>query len=95
MYFKEGGYMEICFKTVDACNLNCAYCFYFRSRCRNYQNRNQYIISRPTIVKVTQFIKNGCLELGIKELGIFFAGSEPLLQDQSDFDFMCQHLSNN
>ncbi len=48
------------------------------------------IISKDTIIAVSEFLKAGCERLGINEVVIGFHGGEPLMQKKHDFAESCE-----
>lgn len=87
--------MEIMLKTVDACNNNCAYCFYFARKNRNLTNASSLTISQATVNETIKFINKGCNDLEVEELSIIFHGGEPMLQKTEEFNLMCEQFTKN
>lgn len=90
--------LEVILKTVERCNLNCSYCYFFHHGDESYKQHPPFI-SAETIVETAKFLRQGCLDLGISKLLIEFHGGEPMLQSHSAFDHMCttfkEHLSEH
>ena len=88
--------LEAVLKTVERCNLNCSYCYFFHAGDESYRQHPPFIRAE-TIADTARFLEEGCLELGISTLIINFHGGEPMLQPHEAFDHMCStfrsHLS--
>jgi uncharacterized protein len=84
-------HLEIVLKTVETCNLNCSYCYFFSDTDGNYQIKKgrEKIISLTTIQNICHFIKAGQKALQFDQVNIVFHGGEPLLQKKHEFDQMC------
>jgi len=81
--------LEVIFKTVEACNCNCSYCYYFGNNDRYFKHKDKKIVSEDTIKEIAHFLKQGVKSLDLGLIRIIFHGGEPLLQKKSDFDKMC------
>lgn len=82
-------HLEIILKTVERCNINCTYCYFFNGLDQSYLKHPPYI-SKEIIKNTANFLKNGCKNLGVKSVRIDYHGGEPLMQKQNDFDHMCK-----
>lgn len=80
--------LEIVLKTVERCNINCSYCYFFNGGDESYKQHSPYI-SRDTIQAIAKFVARGAEDLGISTVRIDLHGGEPLMQKRKDFDFMC------
>jgi uncharacterized protein len=76
-------------KTVERCNINCTYCYFFNGKDNSYLKHSPYI-SSSTIEKTASFFKQGCIDLDIDRLTIGFHGGEPLMQKKAAFAQMCE-----
>jgi uncharacterized protein len=85
--------LEVVLKTVERCNLNCSYCYFFNAGDDSYKKHPPFI-SMETISDLATFLKNGINDLGIKTVIIDFHGGEPMLQPLADFDRMCTILKD-
>jgi uncharacterized protein len=83
--------MNVILKTVERCNINCSYCYFFNGTDSSFE-RHASVIARETIEAVATFLARGVEQLRIDSLAIAFHGGEPTLQRKSDFDWMCTHL---
>lgn len=81
-------YLEVILKTVERCNINCTYCYFFNGIDKSFLKHPAYI-KLDTIKNVAKFLKKSCIQLGVKILQIDFHGGEPLMQKKEQFDEMC------
>lgn len=86
--------LVVIIKTVERCNLNCTYCYFFNNIDDSYKYHPPYI-SQETISDITSFLIQAIQELRIESLTIGFHGGEPLMQKKKDFDLMCTILYEN
>ncbi len=86
--------LEVILKTVERCNINCSYCYFFQGEDKSYK-KHPPLISWQTIQNLTTFLIKGIRELKIKSIQIDLHGGEPTLQKKADFDRMCQHFREN
>jgi uncharacterized protein len=89
-YFSEVKGIEVILKTVERCNINCSYCYYFRDN-HEYLHLPKYI-SVDTITQVAAFLAQGAQDLGLESIQIDFHGGEPTMQKKATFDWMCSHF---
>ena len=82
--------IEVILKTVERCNINCSYCYYFRDN-HEYLQRPKYI-SVDTIKHIAAFLAQGAQALGLESIQIDFHGGEPTMQKKETFDWMCEHF---
>jgi uncharacterized protein len=83
----------IILKTVERCNINCSYCYYFNSKDQSYKTRKPYI-TNEMVSNFIEFIKSGVNDLKITNLVVEFHGGEPLMQKKAEFASMCQSIRN-
>ena len=76
-------------KTVERCNLNCSYCYFFNGSDRTYLQRPKFI-DRDTIDALVNFIRDGIKVLGIDSLSVILHGGEPLMQPKEDFVYLLE-----
>jgi uncharacterized protein len=81
--------LEVVLKTVERCNINCSYCYMFNMGDKTYNSRPPYM-SKDIAIKLAEFLKTGCKELGVGTLIIAFHGGEPLMQKKEDFKYFCE-----
>lgn len=83
--------LQVILKTVERCNINCSYCYYFNGGDNSWEARPPVIL--PNAVEATaQFLVAGARDLGIPEVQIVFHGGEPMMQSKDRFDQMCRTL---
>lgn len=85
-------YLEIILKTVERCNINCSYCYFFNGIDQSFLKHPKYI-EIDTIKQVAHFLKDSCIKLKVETLQIDFHGGEPLMQRKDQFDKMCEIFS--
>ncbi|HEV3269263.1 MAG TPA: radical SAM protein [Candidatus Rhabdochlamydia sp.] len=83
--------LEVILKTVERCNLNCSYCYFFQGEDKSYKKHPPFI-SWGAIQRLVTFLAEGIQKLHIKSVQIDFHGGEPTLQRKTDFDRMCQYF---
>lgn len=83
--------LGVVLKTVEVCNLNCSYCYFFNGIDNSYTKHPLYI-GRSTIEAVALFLRQGIEELKLDRITIGLHGGEPLLQKKADFDWMCSQF---
>ncbi len=76
-------------KTVERCNINCTYCYFFNGKDSSYKKHSPYI-SIDTVKNIALFFKKGCLDLDIDTITIGLHGGEPMMQKKVDFSNMCK-----
>lgn len=81
--------LQLVLKTVERCNLNCSYCYFFNGLDNSYAAKPKFI-STQTIDNIVNFINQGIIELGIEEISIVLHGGEPLMQPKHDFIYMIE-----
>jgi uncharacterized protein len=83
--------LQVVYKVVERCNINCTYCYYFNMG-------DQTALERPAraSAEVTQqladWLAQGCTELRIPRVRISFHGGEPMLIRPKAFARMCATL---
>ncbi|KHK99128.1 hypothetical protein LK09_03680 [Microbacterium mangrovi] len=74
-------------KTVEWCNLECAYCYFYSGQDTSWMERPKFMT--PLIFdKTVERIRDHALRRGIDKVWIVFHGGEPLLQPLAVFDEM-------
>ncbi|HEV8051757.1 MAG TPA: radical SAM protein [Parachlamydiaceae bacterium] len=81
--------LEVVLKTVERCNLNCSYCYFFNGGDESYK-KHPPLIKMETIEKIADFLLQGSKELNLKRILIDFHGGEPLMQPVLQFEEMCK-----
>lgn len=85
--------LSVILKTVERCNINCRYCYYFNGENQSYKDNPPYI-NEKTIEDVAKFLQDGAIALKLTNITIFFHGGEPLMQKKHQFDSMCETLKS-
>src|SRR4051812_2983110 len=80
--------LQIIFKIVETCNINCSYCYYFNMGDTTARNRPP-LVSVETADDVASWLARGCQDLGIQQLSIAFHGGEPMMIAPETFDAIC------
>jgi uncharacterized protein len=83
--------LGIVLKTVERCNIDCTYCYFFNGIDNSFETHPPYI-SFETVKQIASFLKQGCNELEIDEVRIGLHGGEPLMQKKYHFDEMCTYF---
>jgi len=91
----EGPYcgqtLQVVFKIVERCNINCSYCYYFNMG-------DESAFSRPVkatpeaVAEMADWIARGCQQLGFSRVLFSFHGGEPMLVKPREFERMCDAL---
>lgn len=85
-------YFGVIIKTVERCNINCTYCYFFNMGEESYK-RHPIYIPWQNIKAIVQFLKEGVTALNIDTLAVEFHGGEPLMQKREQFDKMCELIT--
>lgn len=85
-------HVQVILKTVERCNIACKYCYFFFGENQTYKTHPPYM-SRKSISKVIDFLREGAVACQLKSLCIGLHGGEPLMQKKADFDWMCTEFS--
>jgi uncharacterized protein len=80
--------LQIVFKVVERCNINCTYCYYFNMGDTTATQRPP-LVSIESSARIAKWLAVGCRDLQIKELLISFHGGEPMLLKPERFDSIC------
>ncbi|MBB2483704.1 radical SAM protein [Mitsuaria sp. WAJ17] len=83
--------LQVILKTIERCNINCSYCYYFNGGDDSYKSRPA-VISKDVVEQVAAFLAHGVTDLRIQVIEAVFHGGEPLMQSRSRFDHMCSSL---
>lgn len=81
--------LQVVFKIVERCNINCSYCYYFNAE-------DQTALDRPAVVDnlgvatIADYLASGIKDLGIKRVIVSFHGGEPMLLKPKNFDAICK-----
>lgn len=88
------GTLQVIFKIVERCNLNCQYCYYYSGADLKTDLRPP-VISRDAVIAITEFLRRGCEDYSITNLSIIFHGGEPTLMKHALFDWICEYMVAN
>ena len=80
--------LEVILKITERCNINCDYCYFFNGKDESFKIHPKCISSK-VLGDVVLFLKQGCIDYGVKLLQIDIHGGEPLLQKKEQFGSMC------
>ena len=86
-----GKSLTVIVKTVERCNLNCSYCYFFNGLDKSYKKRPKFI-SKLTIDNLIMFLDNAIKIHGVDDLVIGLHGGEPLMQPKSDFIYFVENI---
>lgn len=91
-----GNSLDIVLKTVERCNLNCSYCYFFNGVDQSFKIRPKFI-KKSTIDQLGLFIKNALnnKKLNIQQLSIVLHGGEPTMQPKEDFIYTIEKIKSN
>jgi uncharacterized protein len=81
--------LEVVLKTVERCNINCTYCYFFNDLDKSYLKHPKYI-SYETLLRMSEFLLKGVHDLEIENVVIILHGGEPLMQSKKQFESMCK-----
>lgn len=81
--------LEVILKTVERCNLNCTYCYFFNNIDKSYLLHPKYI-SLNTVKSIANFLSESIKANNFDKIRIYFHGGEPMMQKKADFDLMCK-----
>jgi uncharacterized protein len=85
--------IQVIFKIVERCNINCDYCYYFNMGDKSALGRKS-TVTVSTAEQLAQWLAVGCQELATTEVLICFHGGEPMLFHPERFDAICAAIEN-
>lgn len=83
--------LQIVFKVVERCNINCSYCYYFNMGETTAMDRPP-AVGLDTARSLAEWIAQGCRELQIPKALISFHGGEPMMLKPRNFGAICEIL---
>lgn len=85
--------LDFVLKTVERCNLNCSYCYFFNGEDKSFKMRPKFI-KRNTVDQLAMFIRNALdsKNFDIREVSIVLHGGEPTMQPKDDFVYTIEKL---
>jgi uncharacterized protein len=81
-------------KTVERCNLNCDYCYFFNGRDQSYLKRPKFV-TKEVVNSLVIFIQNAIDTMGVVSVNIILHGGEPLMQPKEEFIYMIETIKNS
>ncbi len=85
--------LQVVFKVVERCNINCDYCYYFNMGDQSAQDRPP-VIQPHTAGKIADWLARGCADLGIPHVSLAFHGGEPMMLKPRNFDLICKIMTD-
>ncbi|MGH6849695.1 MAG: radical SAM protein [Methylocella sp.] len=85
--------LQIVFKIVERCNINCTYCYYFNMG-DSSAFQHPPVVSIDSAERIANWLAVGCRELQTKELLITFHGGEPMMLKPEKFDAICRSFTD-
>jgi uncharacterized protein len=85
--------LQIVFKIVERCNINCTYCYYFNMGDSTSLERPP-VVSLDTAMQIASWIADGCRELQIRKVSICFHGGEPMMLNPNTFAAICSSFTD-
>jgi uncharacterized protein len=83
--------LQVIVKTVERCNINCSYCYYFNGGDNSFETRPP-TIQLDAIDSTIAFLLQGVSDFNIANVEVVFHGGEPMMQSKRSFDSMCKKL---
>jgi uncharacterized protein len=83
--------LTIIIKTVERCNINCSYCYFFNSADDSFKFHPPYI-KKNTIQDIVAFLEKAVTDMGLTMITIGFNGGEPLMQKKIEFDYAATYI---
>lgn len=80
----EDGIDTYILKTVEWCNLNCSYCYFYNGQDTSFQGRPRYM-PHSVLERAVPKIIDHCRTHSISDIHLTLHGGEPLLQPKPDF----------
>lgn len=84
--------LNIILKTVERCNINCKYCYFFNGVDKSFKQHPPYI-SSEILKSFAHFLNETVNQYPFSYIKITVHGGEPLMQKKGNFDEMCDLLS--
>ena len=83
--------LQVVFKVVERCNINCSYCYYFNMGDNTAMERPP-LVSTDIAELLARWIAQGCRDLRIPKVLISFHGGEPMMLKPRNFGAVCEVL---
>ncbi len=85
--------LQVVFKIVERCNINCTYCYYFNMGDSTALERPP-MVSVDTASQIARWLAEGCRELQTQRLSISFHGGEPMMLNPRAFASICSAFTD-
>lgn len=88
--------LDFVLKTVERCNLNCSYCYFFNGEDKSFKMKPKFI-KRNTVDQLAMFIRNALdsKNFDIQEVSVVLHGGEPTMQPKDDFVYTIEKLKSS
>lgn len=86
--------LQVVFKIVERCNINCTYCYYFNMGDSTALERPP-VVSVGSAAQIASWLADGCRELQVREISISFHGGEPMMLNPDHFDAICSSFTDS
>lgn len=80
--------LEVVYKVVERCNINCTYCYYYNMGDNSALERPA-VAAQEEITALARWVADGCRDQKIPRASIAVHGGEPMLMGASRFGEMC------
>ncbi len=85
------GTLQVVFKIVERCNINCSYCYYFNMGETSPLSRPARV-APETVRRIAGWLAEGCRDLGIPNVLISLHGGEPMMIRPQAVSSLCATL---
>ncbi len=86
--------LQVVFKIVERCNINCDYCYYFNMGDLTAKRRPP-TVSVDSATQIANWLAKGCREMNIKNISISFHGGEPMMLKPDNFEAICTSFTDS
>ncbi|BCX41983.1 radical SAM protein [Stenotrophomonas sp. Sm3212] len=83
--------LQVIIKIAERCNLACSYCYYFFMGDESYKDRDP-IMKQDKFGEIAEYLREGVIDLGIRNVNVVFHGGEPTLMRPRDFRLLAENL---
>lgn len=84
--------LQVVFKIVERCNINCTYCYYFNMGDSSALERPP-VVSVDSATQIASWLTDGCRELQVQQVAISFHGGEPMMLNPNKFAAICNSFT--
>lgn len=85
------GTLQVVFKIVERCNINCSYCYYFNMG-ENTPLSRPKMVTQAKAFNIANWIAKGCRDLGIFKVLVSFHGGEPMMMPPQVVSNICKTI---